>query len=300
MIHGYPMRYNAGSEVYTQNLSLALATRHEVHVFTRQENSFLPEYSFQREADPLEPSITLHIVNMARARDGHRHQQVDDAFTRILEEVEPDVVHVGHLNHLSTSLVFAARDRGVPVVFTLHDYWLMCPRGQFIQMYPEDQTDHWAVCDGQDDRLIARALESGASDYIVKPFSSMELVARVRAALRRRTGVYGAEPAKPYVLDDLTIDYALRVVKVAGSPVQLTSTEYDLLYELSIHAPRVVRHNHLLQRVWGPPRPTDLKALRTHLMRLRRKLGEVGTNPKYIFAEPRVGYRMPKGEADRE
>lgn len=155
VIHGYPMRYNAGSEVYTQNLSHALATRHEVHVFTRQENSFLPEYSFQREADPLESSITLHIVNMARARDGYRHQQVDDAFTRILEEVEPDVVHVGHLNHLSTSLVFAARDRGVPVVFTLHDYWLMCPRGQFIQMYPEDQADPWAVCDGQDDRKCA-------------------------------------------------------------------------------------------------------------------------------------------------
>ncbi len=149
------MRYNAGSEVYTQNLSHALATRHEVHVFTRQENSFLPEYSFQRETDPLKPSITLHIVNMARARDGYRHQQVDDAFTRILGEVEPDVVHVGHLNHLSTSLVFAARDRGVPVVFTLHDYWLMCPRGQFIQMYPEDQTNPWAVCDGQDDRKCA-------------------------------------------------------------------------------------------------------------------------------------------------
>ena len=155
VIHGYPMRYNAGSEVYTQNLSHALATRHEVHVFTRQENSFLPEYSFQREADPLEPSITLHIVNMARARDGYRHQQVDDAFIRILDEVEPDVVHVGHLNHLSTSLVFAARDRGVPVVFTLHDYWLMCPRGQFIQMYPEGQTNPWAVCDGQDDRKCA-------------------------------------------------------------------------------------------------------------------------------------------------
>ena len=155
VIHGYPMRYNAGSEVYTQNLAHALAKRHEIHVFTRQENAFLREYQLQRGPDPLEPSITLHIVNMARARDGYRHEQVDDAFKRILMEVEPDVVHVGHLNHLSTSLVFAARESGIPVVFTLHDYWLMCPRGQFIQMYPEDPADPWAVCDGQDNRKCA-------------------------------------------------------------------------------------------------------------------------------------------------
>ena len=65
------------------------------------------------------------------------------------------MVHIGHLNHLSTSLVFEARERGIPVVFTLHDYWLMCPRGQFIQMYPKDPSVVWAVCDGQDDRKCA-------------------------------------------------------------------------------------------------------------------------------------------------
>ena len=155
VIHGYPMRYNAGSEVYTQNLAHALASRHEIHVFTRQENAFLPEYQLQKEKDTLDPRITLHIVNMARARDGYRHQPVDNAFKRIIEEIAPAVVHVGHLNHLSTSLVFAAKDQGVPVVFTLHDYWLMCPRGQFIQMYPKDHTDPWAVCNGQDDRKCA-------------------------------------------------------------------------------------------------------------------------------------------------
>ena len=155
VIHGYPMRYNAGSEVYTQGLAQALAERHEVHVFARQENAFLPEYSVKGESDPSEPGITLHVINMARARDGYRHQAVDDAFAGVLESVKPEVVHVGHLNHLSTSMVFAARDRQVPVVFTLHDYWLMCPRGQFIQMYPENPSDPWAVCDGQDDRKCA-------------------------------------------------------------------------------------------------------------------------------------------------
>ena len=155
VIHGYPMRYNAGSEVYTQGLTQALADRHEVHVFTRQENAFLPEYATSRETDPADPRVTLHVINMARARDGYRHAAVDDAFADLLDEVGPDVVHVGHLNHLSTSLVFAASGRGIPVVFTLHDYWLMCPRGQFIQMYPRDPEDVWAVCDGQDDRKCA-------------------------------------------------------------------------------------------------------------------------------------------------
>ena len=155
VIHGYPMRYNAGSEVYTQGLAQALAERHEVHVLTRQENAFLPEYTIQREADPSDSRITLHVINMARARDGYRHPAVDRAFAALLDQVRPDIVHIGHLNHLSTSLVFPAQDRRIPVVFTLHDYWLMCPRGQFIQMYPKDPSDTWAVCDGQEDRKCA-------------------------------------------------------------------------------------------------------------------------------------------------
>ena len=134
VIHGYPMRYNAGSEVYTQGLCQALADRNEVHVFTRQENAFLPEYAMQRETDPVDPRVTLHVINMARARDGYSHRAVDNAFARLLDGIQPDVVHIGHLNHLSTSLVLAAKERNIPVVFTLHDYWLMCPRGQFIQM----------------------------------------------------------------------------------------------------------------------------------------------------------------------
>ena len=155
VIHGYPMRYNAGSEVYTQGLCQALAHRHEVHVFTRQENAFLPEYELQRETDPSDPQVALHVINMARARDGYSHREVDDDFAGLLDELRPDVVHVGHLNHLSTSLVFPAKHRGIPVVFTLHDYWLMCPRGQFIQMYEDQGQQPWPVCDGQEDRKCA-------------------------------------------------------------------------------------------------------------------------------------------------
>ncbi len=170
VIHGYPMRYNAGSEVYSQGLVQALADRHEVHVFTRQENAFLPEYVVHREQDAADPRITLHVTNMARGGDGYRRRAVDDAFGNLLDEVQPDIVHIGHLNHLSTSLVFSARDRQIPVVFTLHDYWLMCPRGQFIQMFPEDPTDNWSVCDGQDDekcavRCYVRYFSGAESEY---------------------------------------------------------------------------------------------------------------------------------------
>ena len=151
VIHGYPLRYNAGSEVYTQGLAQALAERHEVHVFTRQENAFLPEYSMIEETDPSDPRIRLHVINMARARDGYSHAAGDGAFSDLLDRLRPRVVHIGHLNHLSTSLVFPAKERNIPILFTLHDYWLMCPRGQFIQMHPQDISDNWHLCGGQDD-----------------------------------------------------------------------------------------------------------------------------------------------------
>jgi len=99
-----------------------------------------------------------------------------------------------------------------------------------------------------------------------------------------------------YVLSDLTIDYAQRVVSLAGRQIQLTATEYRLLFELSVNAGRVLTHDQLLRRVWGPRKSGDIRALRTHLRRLRQKLGEDGNNPTWIFAEPRVGYRMPKAE----
>ncbi len=144
------------------------------------------------------------------------------------------------------------------------------------------------------DQVIARAFEMGADDYIVKPFSPSELAARVQAALRRRTGPARMAPSEPYVKGDLTIDYVQRLVSVAGEPVRLTAIEYDFLRELSVHAGRVLTHQHLLQRVWGKTEPGTPRTIRTHLMRLRRKLGEDADNPKYIFAEPRVGYRMER------
>lgn len=155
VIHGYPMRYNAGSEVYSQMLCQGLAERHEVHVFSRIEDPFDPEFSMRTEKDLDDPRITLHLVNVARSKDRYRHEEIDTHFAALLEVLRPDIVHIGHLNHLSTSLVVKASDRGIPIVYTLHDYWLMCPRGQFMQMFPEDSRQTWTACDGQDDRKCA-------------------------------------------------------------------------------------------------------------------------------------------------
>ena len=144
------------------------------------------------------------------------------------------------------------------------------------------------------DELVAQALEMGAADYVVKPFSPTELSARIRAALRKRVT---DEPAEPYVLGDLAIDFAERTVTLAGRPVQLTATEYGLLAELAANAGRVLTHQQLLERVWGERSGGDVRPMRTIVSKLRRKLDEDTDHPRYIFTQPRVGFRMPRGKA---
>ena len=136
------------------------------------------------------------------------------------------------------------------------------------------------------DETIARALESGAVDYIVKPFSPTELRARVRAALRRR-----AED-EPFVLDELTIHYNRRQVTVGGQPVSLTATEYELLRVLSVNAGKVLDYNALLRQVWGGRENPNPEVVRTFIKRLRQQLGEKASRPRWIFNERGVGYRM--------
>ena len=139
------------------------------------------------------------------------------------------------------------------------------------------------------DETIAKALASGAVDYIVKPFSPTELLARIGAALRSRSKLPEA-----YRLGDLTINYEERRVTVAGRPVQLTATEYEVLRELSVKAGQVSTYESLLRRVWRQRNSGDVRLLRSFVKKLRRKLGDDARRPAYILTEPRVGYRMPK------
>ena len=136
------------------------------------------------------------------------------------------------------------------------------------------------------DETIAQALEAGAVDYIVKPFSPTELTARIRAALRKR-----AEP-EPFVLNDLAIHYEQRRVSVAGRAVHLTATEYELLRALSLNAGRVSTYDALLRQVWAGRHDGDTELVRTFVKNLRRKLRDDAANPAYIVNERRVGYRM--------
>ena len=139
------------------------------------------------------------------------------------------------------------------------------------------------------DETIARALERGAADYIVKPFSPTELTARIRAALRR-----SAEPDS-FVLGDLAIDYEQRRVTLGGDPVALTATEYELLRVLSLDAGRVFTYDTLIDHLWAEKKdPVAPARVRTFVKNLRRKLGDDAGRPAYVLTERGVGYRMAR------
>ena len=136
------------------------------------------------------------------------------------------------------------------------------------------------------DETIAKALESGAADYIVKPFSPTELVARVQAAIRSR-----AAP-EIFVHGDLAVEYGRRRVSVAGRAVPLTATEFELLRVLSINGGRVVTMAALLRQVWGSRSASDTDRVRTAVKKLRAKLGDDAAAPTYIVTAHGVGYRL--------
>jgi two-component system KDP operon response regulator KdpE len=157
--------------------------------------------------------------------------------------------------------------------------------------------------------LTAKALESdmlrgfevGCDDYLTKPFSAKELIARVKAVLRRSQHPEETIHAT-LACGDLEIDFARRVVKVNGAHVSLTRTEYALLRELALNANRVMLHQDLLAAVWGPEYRDDIDYLRAYIRYLRRKLEQDTSNPRYILTSPGVGYMLAcpeRGDEDR-
>ena len=220
-----------------------------------------------------DPQVLRHIRNTlsqagytpivtANPNEVTRLVQAENPHLILLDLVLPETDGVELMNHVQGIA-------DVPIIF--------------ISGYDEDQS-------------VERAFNGGADDYIVKPFSPNELLARIDAVLRRTSALGRTRAREPYVLGDLMIDYGERRVTVAGRAVQLTSTEYNLLSDLSINAGRVLTHDQLLQRVWGPGYAGDSQPVRTFVKNLRNKLGDNARNPTYIFTEPRVGYRMARSE----
>lgn len=139
------------------------------------------------------------------------------------------------------------------------------------------------------------ALDLGANDYITKPFGSAELQARVRAALRISNGldISGDSTSGKYVLEDLEIDYARRMVSVGGVSVHLTQTEYNILALLSRHTGKLLTYSSIIRHIWGEvPDNGSVKKLQVNMANIRKKLGVVPGDSKYILNELGVGYRM--------
>jgi two-component system KDP operon response regulator KdpE len=140
-----------------------------------------------------------------------------------------------------------------------------------------------------DEAAKVAALDSGADDYVTKPFGADELLARIRAALRHRLQEQGAE--RVFASDDLRVDMVRRLVKRGAEDIKLSPKEYDILEQLAIHAGKVLTHKHLLREVWRDE-SVDPQYLRVYVRQLRQKIEADPSTPRHVLTEPGIGYRL--------
>jgi two-component system, OmpR family, KDP operon response regulator KdpE len=154
------------------------------------------------------------------------------------------------------------------------------------------------TAEGADDRKVL-ALDAGADDYVTKPFSMPELLARVRVALRHRSSRADGPDTAVFEVGDVMVDVAHHTATAGGRPLDLTPKEFGFLAVLARHPGRVITHRMILQEVWGPAYGTETQYLRVYASQLRRKLEEDPARPR-LLTEPGVGYRLVDRSEDRE
>lgn len=152
IIHGYPTNYNAGSEVYSQSICNELSKQHKVSVFTREENPYSPCFTIRHQKENA--NLDFYFVNNPQGKDGYRHKELDKNFAQLIKTIKPDIAHIGHVNHLSTGIIDELIKLNIPIVYTLHDFWLMCPRGQFLTR-SIGKENNFQLCEKQDDKKCA-------------------------------------------------------------------------------------------------------------------------------------------------
>lgn len=214
IIHGYPPNYNAGSEVYSQSIVDELKKNNKVTVFTREENEYLPDFKFRYET---KDNIDFVYVNMARSKDGYNHELINTRFAELIKNIKPDIAHIGHLNHLSIGIVDELNKQNIPILYTLHDFWLMCPRGQFLQRN-FDGEDLFQICDKQENEKCAESCykmyQSGINSNDDKKYWTKWIATRMDTfrQLRNKIDIFHA-PSK-YLMNRYINDFGIPKEKI--------------------------------------------------------------------------------------
>ena len=280
--HGGRIRAERGERGFGMVYTFTLPAADESMEPTRQTTEEAASYNGEPGNQPTDRATILLVVPDGRTLGTVRRTLSDADFStiaaselgeidRLFEQEKPNIVLLDLSKSEQAGMRLTqrlSRDLNVPVI-------VLSEKGE--------------------DNNVARAFEMGADDYLVKPFSPTELVARIKSSLRKHSAYQrGPDVSSGYSLGEVSLDFAGRTLTVSGTTVQLTATEFKLLFELSGNAGRVLTQDELLHRVWGPEYTGEPQLLRSYVKSLRQKLGDNARNPTYIFTEHGIGYRMAK------